>query len=105
MTKNDPPVPDRVPMDALMFDDDEPPSLMTAAEVARVLRIGVRSVYALASRGMLAHSRFGPSGRVLRFDLEDVEDYRAACRLEVIDVPLAVRPRPRKRQDTSAARH
>lgn len=49
--------------------------MLTAAQVAQLLGISERSVYALAAAKKIAHHRFG---RAVRFATEDVEAYRRA---------------------------
>lgn len=49
--------------------------MLTAAQVAQLLGISERSVYALAAAKKIAHHRFG---RAVRFAPEDVEAYRLA---------------------------
>ena len=49
--------------------------MLTAAQVATMLGISRRAVYALAAAGKLPHYRFGDA---LRFDEADVEAYRRA---------------------------
>ncbi len=49
--------------------------MLTAAQVAQLLGISERSVYALAAAKKIAHHRFG---RAVRFAPEDVEAYRRA---------------------------
>lgn len=51
--------------------------MLTALEAATVLKISSRKVYALAASGELASYRFGSS---VRFDLADLEAYKAQCR-------------------------
>ena len=50
---------------------------MKAPEVADLLDLSVRKVYELADSGELVSYRHG---RALRFDLADVEEYKAKCR-------------------------
>ena len=50
----------------------EIPELMTAPEIARLLRVSGRTVFALVERGELPAARFG---RCVRFDPSDVKQY------------------------------
>ena len=54
--------------------------MLKAPEVAAMLGLSARAVYDLADRGMLACYRLGAGRGAVRFDPEDVEAYRAACR-------------------------
>ena len=51
--------------------------MLTASQVAAMLGIKARTVYALASAGELAHHRFGGA---VRFDPADIEAYKLKCR-------------------------
>lgn len=51
--------------------------MLTAAAVAAMLGLKERTVYALASDGTLPCHRFNTS---VRFELADVEDFKAKCR-------------------------
>jgi excisionase family DNA binding protein len=51
--------------------------MLTAANVAAMLGLKERTVYALAKDGELPCHRFNTS---VRFELADVEDFKAKCR-------------------------
>ena len=52
--------------------------LLTARQVAAILGLSARKVYALAESGAVACHRFGAA---VRFDLSDIEAYKQSCRL------------------------
>ena len=52
--------------------------LTTAVKVAEGMAISTAAVYALAARGDIPSYRFG---RLLRFDIAEVNAYLASCRL------------------------
>jgi excisionase family DNA binding protein len=52
--------------------------MLKAADVARLLGLSARTVYALAQAGALPH--FRPALGAVRFDPADVEAYRQSCR-------------------------
>ncbi len=59
---------------------ETPSRLLTAAEVARLLRVDVSTVYRMARRGDLPFVALGAGqrrGRLLRFDSAAVVDYLA----------------------------
>jgi excisionase family DNA binding protein len=60
-----------------MTDEVIGDDMLTAAEVARCLKISKRMVYELHASGTLAGYRFG---RNVRFASSDVDTYRASCR-------------------------
>lgn len=58
----------------LMALDDDIPSFMTVAEVARVFRIGRNTVYDLVRRGALDGTRIGHAIRIRRSAVERLLD-------------------------------
>lgn len=52
-------------------------AIITAREAADRLGLSRRTIYALAASGTLACYRFGGS---VRFDTDDLDDYRKSCR-------------------------
>jgi excisionase family DNA binding protein len=61
----------------LTLSADAVQSLLTARQVAPLLGLSARKVYALAAAGEIACHRFGAS---VRFDPSDLDNYKAACR-------------------------
>ena len=53
-------------------------ALLTAREVATLMKISARKVYELAASGELASLRIGSA---VRFDPADIEAYKQSCRL------------------------
>jgi excisionase family DNA binding protein len=52
------------------------PAVLNVRETAAYLRVSVPTIYRLAKRGDITHTRVG--GRTLRFRIEDLDKYLAA---------------------------
>ena len=66
-----------MPSPSILSGDDNPnhPELLTADEVAQILKMDVSQVYKLIRAGEIKAVRYGKSIRVMRRDLNDSIEY------------------------------
>lgn len=106
MTTDDRPALASAPLDALMMDreHDAPTApLMTAAAAAALLGLGTRTVYAVASAGVLRHYRLGTA---VLFAPSDLRAYKEGRKVEarVRTGPADAAPKAPTRPTVSLAR-